>query len=70
MGRTKRACHLHLIFCTWDAVITYTPITVFFPFGVQKLHPKWKEIMEVMKVMLGKAIKVQAGHFVLPIAEC
>jgi len=22
MGSTKRACHLHPILCTWDAVIT------------------------------------------------
>ena len=35
MGRTKRACHLHLILCAWNAVITCTPVTVFFPLGVQ-----------------------------------
>ena len=35
MGRTKRACHLHLILCTWDALITCTPVTVFFPLGVR-----------------------------------
>ena len=34
MGRTKRACHLHPILCTWDAVITCTPVTIFFPLGV------------------------------------
>ena len=27
------ACHLHPILCTWDAVTTYTPVTVFFPLG-------------------------------------
>ena len=35
MGRTKRACHLHPILCTWDALITCTPVTVFFPLGVR-----------------------------------
>ena len=27
------ACHLHPIICTWDAVTTCTPVTVFFPLG-------------------------------------
>ena len=35
MGRTKRACHLHPILSTWDAVINCTPVNVFFPFGVR-----------------------------------
>ena len=35
MGKTKRACHLHPILCTWDVVITCTPVTAFFPLGVQ-----------------------------------
>ena len=32
MGRIK--CHLHPILCTWDAVTTCSPVTVFFPLGV------------------------------------
>ena len=43
MGRTKRACHLHLILCSWDAVITCTPVTVFFPLGVWLCSKKKKE---------------------------
>ena len=31
----SNACHLHLMLCTWDAVTTCTPLTVFFIFGVQ-----------------------------------
>ena len=34
-GQDEMACHLHLILCTWDAVTTCTPVTVFFPLGVQ-----------------------------------
>ena len=30
------ACHLHPILCTWDAVVTCTPVTVLFPLGVWK----------------------------------
>ena len=30
MGRNDMACHLHSILCTWDAVTTCTPFTVFF----------------------------------------
>ena len=43
------ACHLHLILCTWDAV-TCTPVTVFFPLGVQlcsKLKYLWKASFEI-----------------------
>ena len=40
MGRTKRACHLHPILCTWDAVIACTPVTVFFPLGVRLCSKK------------------------------
>ena len=40
MGRTKMACHLHPILCTWDAVITCTPVTVFFPLGVRLCSKK------------------------------
>ena len=36
VGRTKwPACHLHSILCIWDAVTTCTPVTNFFPLGVQ-----------------------------------
>ena len=28
-------CHLHLILCSWDAVATCTPVTIFFPLGVR-----------------------------------
>ena len=28
-------CYLYLILCTWDAVITCTPVTVFFSLGVR-----------------------------------
>ena len=41
-GQDEMACHLHPILHTWDAVTTCTPVTVFFPLGVQlcSLHPK------------------------------
>ena len=31
----EMTCHLYPILCTWDAVTTCTPVTVFFPLGVQ-----------------------------------
>ena len=34
-GQDKMACHLHPIPCTWDAVTTCTPVTVFFSLGVK-----------------------------------
>ena len=34
-GQDEMACHLHPIFCTWDAVTTWTPVTVFFPLGMR-----------------------------------
>ena len=36
------ACHLHPILCTWDVVITCTPVTVFFPLGVWLCSDKKK----------------------------
>ena len=42
-GRDEMACHLHPILCTWDAVTTCTPVTVFLPLGVRlwkKIHGK------------------------------
>ena len=33
-GQDEMAFHLHLIICTWDAVTTCTPVTIFFPLGV------------------------------------
>ena len=32
-GQDEMACYLHPIICTWDVVITCTPVTVFFPLG-------------------------------------
>ena len=55
MGRTKTACHLHLVLCTWDAVITCTPVTDLFQLVVQLCS---KEIKNNSKVMLRKATKV------------
>ena len=43
MGRMKRACHLHTILCAWDAVITCTPVTVFFPLGVRLYDARKKK---------------------------
>ena len=38
------AYHLHLILCTPSAATACTPVTHFFPLGVQlcSLHPKWE----------------------------
>ena len=37
----EMACHLHPIICTWDAVTTCTPVTIFFPtWGVVMLEKK------------------------------
>ena len=30
----EMVCHLHPILCTWDALITCTPVIVYFPVGV------------------------------------
>ena len=34
------ACHLHPILCTWNAVTTCTPVTIFFPLEVQLCSKK------------------------------
>ena len=47
MGRTKRACLLHPILCAWDAVITCTLVTVFFPLGVQLRCKKKKKKKQI-----------------------
>ena len=40
----EMAYHLHLILCTPSAATACTPVTHFFPLGVQlcSLHPKWE----------------------------
>ena len=49
MGRTKRACHLYLILCASDAVITWTPVTVFFPLGKKKTNKQIKKTTTTKK---------------------
>ena len=48
MGRMKRACHLHLILCAWDAVITCTPVTVFFSLEVELCSTKKENLKDVV----------------------
>ena len=44
----KMACHLHPILCSWDAVITCTPVTVFFQLGVQLCsQEKMKQLIQL-----------------------
>ena len=42
-AQDKMAYHLHLILCTSDAVTTCTPVTLFFPLGVQLCSKKKKK---------------------------
>ena len=50
-GQDKMACHLHLILCTWDVVITCTPVTIFFPLGVWLCLKKKERESEKKKVL-------------------
>ena len=41
-GQDEMAYHLHPILCTWNAVVTCTPVTVFFPLRVRLCSKKKK----------------------------